>query len=530
MSELYHSRRIPVRRKPRAGQQFIEKLENRQLMSLTVDLRLPGGGKAASVTGVGQKINLEVWATVKGANSSTTDDGFQMTHGSMLSTNINGGAANGTLVATLAAPFNGGGSAPGQQNDLDGDGDLDVGIADDLVSTGHFVARAAAMQYGNSFKIGTAVFTVTSLKSTTGQTNLAFRIQPSKSYHHIWREDGVAQSPFLGDPYASGTPVVIKRSGSTTPTTYSISGNVWNDTDADRIKDSGETNRASARVYVDADRDGVFDSGEKSALTNTSGNYTITGVAGGSVRVRVVPPSGYRVSAPSSGYHDFTLSGNTSGRNFGVTNKPLTYSVGGTVFNDTDGDGIRDTGEAGRASVRVFIDKDRDGIFDSGEQSALTNSSGAYTIAGVPGGTTQVRIVRPSGYRISTPTSGYHYFSLTGNTSSRHFGLTQRVLITGRAWVDSDKDGIKDSTEAALGGWTVFIDTDKDGRLDTGEVTTRTDSLGNYKFTSLAAGSYRIRIVQPTGYTRISPTSGYFDKTLTSGATTGNNNFRFTKP
>src|SRR5687768_9531978 len=170
-------------------------------MSLTVDLRLPGGAKAATVTGTGQKINLEVWATVKGANASTSDDGFQMAAGSLLSSNINGGAANGTLVATLSSPFNAAASQNGSQKDLDGDGDLDVGSNDNTLSAGFFVARAASMMEGTSFKIGTAVFTVTSLKSTTGQTNLTWRYQQSNAFQQIWREDGVGQSPFAGDPF-----------------------------------------------------------------------------------------------------------------------------------------------------------------------------------------------------------------------------------------------------------------------------------------------------------------------------------------
>jgi len=427
VNELYHTRRTPVRTRRRrqpGGTQFIEQLENRQLMSLTVDLRLPGGAKSASVTGVGQKISLEIWATVKGANT-INDEALQMTAGSLLSTNVNGGAANGTLSAIRTAQFSGPGSLNGGQSDLDGDGDLDVGSNNDLLSAPHFVARADSMQYGQSFKIGTATFTVTSLKSTTGQTNLVFRMQKSSAFHHIWREDNTPKSPAGGGIYLGGAPLVLKRSGGTTTTTYSVSG---------------------------------------------------------------------------------------------------------SVFNDTDGDGIKDIGEAGRASVRVFVDKDNDRVFDTGERSALTSTSGAYTITGVPTGTTRVRIVGIAGYRITTPSAGYHVFTLAGNTSGKNFGVTNKVLITGRAWVDSDKDNIKDSTEAVLAGWTVFIDKDKDGVFDVGEVSTKTDSAGNYKFTNLAAGSYRIRIVQASGYTRIAPTSGYYDKTLLSGQTTGSNNFRFTKP
>ena len=76
-------------------------------------------------------------------------------------------------------------------------------------------------------------------------------------------------------------------------------------------------------------------------------------------------------------------------------------------------------------------------VFDSTERSALTNTSGAYTITGVAGGSVRVRIVGISGYRITTPSAGYHGFTLSANTSGRNFGVTNRVLITGRAWVDA---------------------------------------------------------------------------------------------
>jgi uncharacterized protein (DUF2141 family) len=346
-------------------------------------------------------------------------------HGSLLSTNVNGGAANGTFAVSLIAPFNGLGSSTGAQVDLDADGDKDIGSTSTTASTGYYVTRAASMQMGTSFKIGTAVFTVTSLKSTSGQTNLAYSLMKSKAFHQIWREDGVGRSPAAGGVFLNGSPVVLKRSGGTT-TTYSLSGNVFNDTDGDGIKDTGETNRSGVTVWIDSDKDGVKDSGEKSTTTNTSGNYTFTGIAAGSTRVRIVTPSG--------------------------------------------------------------------------------------------------------GYRITTPSAGYHDFTLTGNTSGKNFGVSQKVLITGRAWIDSDKDGVKDTAEAVLVGWRVFIDSDKDGKYDTGEPTTLTDGGGNYKFTNLAAGTYRVRIVQPTGYTRLSPTSGYFEKALVNGQTWSNNNFRFTKP
>jgi uncharacterized protein (DUF2141 family) len=400
---------------------LLEPLENRRLMSLTVDLRLPGGGKSANVSSVGQKVSLEVWATVNDANTSSTDDGLHSAQGSLLSSNVSGGAAKGTLDFTPLAPFNGLGSHDGTTQDLDGDGDSDVGSNDNSIDTNFVMARAGSLQRGDAFKLGTATFTVTSLLSTTGQTNLVFRGRNALAAS-VWLQDGKPARPGTdGSGYNDGTPVVIKRG--TTTSTLSISGKVFNDTDGDGVLDTGETGRSNVRVYIDKDKDGVFDTGETSKLTDSSGNYSFTGLAAGSYRVRMVGISGYRVSTPSAGYYD--QSSSASGKNFGVT---------------------------------------------------------------------------------------------------------QKVLISGRLWVDSDKDGVKDSTESVLSGWRVFIDKDKDGVFDSGEVSVLTDSSGNYSFKGLAAGSYRVRVVQQSGHTRISPTSGYYDKTLANGATSSNNNFRYTKP
>jgi hypothetical protein len=46
-----------------------------------------------------------------------------------------------------------------------------------------------------------------------------------------------------------------------------------------------------------------------------------------------------------------------------------------------------------------------------------------------------------------------------------------------------------------------------------------TDASGNYSFKDLVAGTYRVRVVQQSGWTRTTPTAGYHSITLTSGQT-----------
>src|SRR5262245_47578894 len=84
---------------------FVEALEERRLMAATVDVRLAGGGQAATVTNVGQQIDFEVWVNVSGANNTGSDDGLQIIIGSLLSSNISGGAALGTTTMQVASPF-----------------------------------------------------------------------------------------------------------------------------------------------------------------------------------------------------------------------------------------------------------------------------------------------------------------------------------------------------------------------------------------------------------------------------------------
>ena len=66
------------------------------------------------------------------------------------------------------------------------------------------------------------------------------------------------------------------------------------------------------------------------------------------------------------------------------------------------------------------------------------------------------------------------------------------------------------------------------GKLDSGEKSVLTNSSGQYVFSNLAAGTYRIRRADiPGGYTYTVPSSGYYDILLGSGASQGGRDFGF---
>jgi hypothetical protein len=102
--------------------------------------------------------------------------------------------------------------------------------------------------------------------------------------------------------------------------------------------------------------------------------------------------------------------------------------------------------------------------------------------------------------------------------------------IEGIKWNDQNGDGVKNTGEAGLAGWTIYLDQNKNGTLDTGETSTTTDANGNYSFIGLAAGNYTVAEVMKPGWQQTSPgavSNGSFETGNFTGWTTqGNTNIK----
>jgi len=69
--------------------------------------------------------------------------------------------------------------------------------------------------------------------------------------------------------------------------------------------------------------------------------------------------------------------------------------------------------------------------------------------------------------------------------------------ISGQKFLDYDGDGEKDFSESGIQGWTINLDENADGIIDH---TTVTDASGNYTFSELDAGTYRITEENQSGW------------------------------
>ncbi|MEA2218861.1 MAG: hypothetical protein QOJ35_1487 [Solirubrobacteraceae bacterium] len=218
-----------------------------------------------------------------------------------------------------------------------------------------------------------------------------------------------------------------------------------------------------------------------------------------------------------------------------VATKVANCGVTGTVFGDTNDNGVRDAGEPGSAGRTVYVDLDSDGTQDPGEPSAITDADGAYLIAtGLSAGTYPVRVVVPAGNVCTTP-AGCAFsdtFNAAGNNSvANDFGLYVPATVSGTAYVDTNGNAVRDAGEnTPIAGRTIFNDANNNGALDAGESSTTTAADGRYTVGGLAPGTARIRFVNGGGYVCDLPAGCLHTLAVASGDTPAGRDFLAYQP
>ena len=190
-------------------------------------------------------------------------------------------------------------------------------------------------------------------------------------------------------------------------------------------------------------------------------------------------------------------------------------TIGGKVYDDTDGDGVADPGEVGIAGVTVNLS-------GSTTDTALTQAGGGYSFSGLDAGTYTVGYTVPDGYS-NTGVSSYPNLVVgaTDHLTGKDFFARAAGTISGFKWNDVDGDGIVDGGESKLNGWTIQLATDTAfSNIIRTAVTAGTDGsgpTGAYSFSFLTPGTYYVRETTQPGWTQTFPGSpGYLTVTLSS--------------
>ena len=171
-------------------------------------------------------------------------------------------------------------------------------------------------------------------------------------------------------------------------------------------------------------------------------------------------------------------------------------SIGDRVWEDLNGDGAQDAGEAGINGVTVRLLDDEGNLV----ATAVTSGDGNYSFDNLLPGDYTVEIDRstlPAGLDEAT-------FDADGTLDDRSdvmlapgenrtdidFGYRGSGSIGDRVWQDTDGDGVQDAGETGINGVTVRL-------LDAGGneiATTVTSGDGGYSFDNLPAGDYTVEI------------------------------------
>ena len=271
-----------------------------------------------------------------------------------------------------------------------------------------------------------------------------------------------------------------------------IGGEAFNDLIGDGVLNSGDTPLVGWKVDLDVNADGSVDA---TATTDSNGDYSFPGLTAKTYRIRLEGQTGWIATNVPADITAVSGQDQTS-INLGAFKQ---FNISGTVFLDADASGTETTGDSGLPNWTVYLDANGNGQLDPGETSTTTDPNGDYSFPNQGPGVYKVRTVIQTGFTQTTPMPA----DITGQSGvdvTADFGNFQTSIISGQVFNDQTGDGIKQAGDTGLAGWTVFLDTNGNGQLDPGEISTQSDSSGNFTLNVSFVGPAKLAEVSQNGW------------------------------
>ncbi len=194
----------------------------------------------------------------------------------------------------------------------------------------------------------------------------------------------------------------------------------------------------------------------------------------------------------------------TSGELTGAIEEPCLApaEIRGVIWNDANGDGVRDDGEPGLPDVSVTLTDPAGFVL-----SAASAADGTYLFAMLPTSSYTVAVdttTLSSDFALTFPT-GSDAASVTldavqGMTYDADFGFAgaPTASVSGIIWLETTNFGVRDDGEMGVAGLIVELVDAWGSVIDSAPVDVLT---GAYTFSDVMAGSYTVRLAQETLFT-----------------------------
>ena len=330
--------------------------------------------------------------------------------------------------------------------------------------------------------------------------------------------------------------------------TASIGDFVWEDINGNGIQDAGEPGVAGVVIRLN----GQSVSGKTIANSTTSesnGKYVFDKLPHGTYRLTFEKPSGYIFTDIGKGTADNDSDGDaTTGQTSQIT---LTIGekvenvdagfyrfgvLGDFVWNDVNGNGMQDTGEAGISAVPVKVNNIS--APQMAEKQTTTNENGNYKFENLKPGTYKVTFGAVSDNKFTIAKSGT---DSTKDSDADSGGVVNNIALVSGAvrtdidagyvstatasigdfvWEDMNGNGIQDAGEPGVAGVVIRLN----GQSVSGKTiarSTTSESNGKYVFDKLPEGTYRLTFEKPSGYIFTDIGKGTADNDSDPDATSG---------
>lgn len=321
----------------------------------------------------------------------------------------------------------------------------------------------------------------------------------------------------------------------------SVSGAVWHDEDDNGLRAAGEAGVSGARVAL-LDAAGIT---LASLTTGRDGRFAFARLLPGEYRVAVTLPEDMIFARGAQGVERliadvdggegeseaFTLKSGEekSGLLCGAV---LSGSVSGVVWNDENGDGLRDAGEAPLSGARAALLQDGAIL-----RETATDATGAYRFDNLRGGEYALRVTLPEGMLFTGgavaggDAERSHFRAADENEAEKTFSVrtwrTQQTLNAGGVtpgaveacvFLDETADGVRQAREGGLSGAEIVLAL-VNGARETPLATGISGADGAVRFENVRPGLYRVHIAPPEGDWAFTAGTGDALATVAAGET-----------